>query len=100
MTANNQPEYRKRIYSRGRYGDLTHGQAFKRTPLPQVLLASDFSRVTFFEDPTIPSRLGRTLRWLKWKLVRLPTLIWLITKSDRDGKNAILSQNLLAVAKK
>ena len=88
MTANNQPEYRKRIYGRVRYGDLTHEQAFKRTSLPQVLPACDFSRGTFIKDPTIPSRLGGTLRWLMWKLVRLPALIWLIAESGGDGKVA------------
>jgi SAM-dependent methyltransferase len=88
------------FYGRVRYGDLTHEQAFTRTSLPQVLLASDFSRVSCFEDPPIPGRLGGTVRWLMWKLVRLPALLWLIAESRGDGKNAILSQNLLAVAEK
>ncbi len=88
------------FYGRVRYGDLTHEQAFTRTSLPQVLLASDFSSVSCFEDPPIPGRLGGTVRWLLWKLVRLPALLWLIAESGSDGKNAILSQNLLAVAKK
>ena len=74
------------FYGRVRYGDLAHEQAFTRTSLPQLLLASDLSRVTCFEDPPIPKRLGGTIRWLMRKLVRLPAFIWLITESGGMAK--------------
>jgi 2-polyprenyl-3-methyl-5-hydroxy-6-metoxy-1,4-benzoquinol methylase len=81
-TANAEPLF----YGRVRYGYLTHEQAFTRTSLLQVLLASDFSRVTCFEDSPISGRLGGTIRWLMWKLVRLPALICLIAESGAMAK--------------
>ena len=88
------------FFGRVRYGDLTHLQAFTRTSLRQLLLASGFSSVTCYEDAPIPGRPGGTLRWLMWQLVRLPALFWLVAESGPAARHAILSQNLLAVAER
>ncbi|MBK20656.1 MAG: methyltransferase [Rhodospirillaceae bacterium] len=88
------------FYGRVRYGDLTHEQAFTQTSLPQILIASDFSKVSCFEDPPIPGRFGGTIRWLMWKVVKIPALLWLVAESGPAGRHAILTQNLLAVAEK
>ena len=88
------------FFGRVRFGDLTHEQAFTQASLRQILLASDFSSVTCYEDAPHPGRPAATLRWLMWKLARLPALFWLIAESGPAARHAILSQNLLAVAVK
>ena len=86
------------FFGRVRYGDITHEQAFTRSSLCQILLASDFSAVTCHEDRPIPGRPAATFRWLMWMLARMPALYWLIAESGSAARHAILSQNLLAVA--
>lgn len=88
------------FFGRVRFGDLTHEQAFTQSSLHQILLASDFSSVACYEDTPIPGRPAASLRWLMWKIARLPALFWLIAESGPAARNAILSQNLLAVAVK
>jgi 2-polyprenyl-3-methyl-5-hydroxy-6-metoxy-1,4-benzoquinol methylase len=86
------------FFGRVRFGDLTHEQAFTQASLRQILLASDFSSIACYEDAPIPGRPAAMLRWLMWKIVRLPALFWLIAESGPAARHAILSQNLLAVA--
>jgi len=86
------------FFGRVRYGDLTHRQAFTRTSLRQLLLASGFASVTCHEDAPVPGRFGGTVRWLMWHIARWPALFWLIAESGPAARHAILSQNLLAVA--
>ena len=86
------------FFGRVRFGDLTHEQAFTQASLRQILLASDFSDVTCHEDAPTPGRPAAMLRWLMWKIARLPALFWLIAESGPAARHAILSQNLLAVA--
>lgn len=88
------------FFGRVRYGDLTHEQGFTAASLNQVMIASDFSTVRCFEDTPVPGRLKGTIRWLMWKIVRLPALVWLIAESGPAARHAILSQNLLAVIEK
>lgn len=88
------------FFGRVRYGDLTHEQGFTATSLNQVMIASNFSSVRCYEDTPVPGRLKGTIRWLMWKIARLPALFWLIAESGPAARHAILSQNLLAVIEK
>ena len=81
-----------------RFGDMTHQNAFTRGSLRQLLLLSDFSKSTCYEDAPAPKRIRNNLRWLLWKNVWLPVILYLIPECEWDGKNIILSQNLLCVA--
>lgn len=86
--------------ARIRYGDYTHEQAFTRASLSQLLLASDFDRVDCFEDQPIPHGVRSAVRWLLWKLFRTYLRIYLAVETGDTGKDAVFSQNLLAVAVK
>ena len=86
------------FFGRVRFGDLTHEQAFTQASLQQILLASDYSGVSCYEDTPVPGRPAASIRWLMWKIARLPALFWLIAETGPAARNAILSQNLLAVA--
>lgn len=86
------------FFGRVRYGDLTHEQAFTRVSLRQALLGCGFAEVRCFEDAPVPGRFGGTARWIVWKVLRLFLVALLMAESGGDGRRAILSQNLLAVA--
>ena len=86
------------FFGRIRYGDLTHEQGFTRSSIRQLALSSDFTEIRCYEDAPIPGRPAATLRWLMWKIARLPALFWLVAESGPAARHAILSQNLLAVA--
>lgn len=88
------------FFGRARFGDVTHRRAFTRASLRQLLTAAGFARIDCFEDAPVPGRPSAMLRWLAWKIVRLPALVFLIAECGGDGRNAILSQNLLCRAVK
>lgn len=83
---------------RVRYGDFTHEQAFTRNSLAQLLLASGFARVECHEDAPAPHGLRSAVRWGLWKLIRLGLRVWLAAETGDAGRDAIFSQNLLAIA--
>jgi 2-polyprenyl-3-methyl-5-hydroxy-6-metoxy-1,4-benzoquinol methylase len=85
---------------RMRYWDLTHENAFTRESLTQLLLSSAFTQVKCYED--VPARHGikSTIRWLLWQGIRTGLRLWLAVETGETGRDAIFSQNLLAVALK
>lgn len=83
-----------------RYGDYTHEQAFTRGSITQLLLASGFARVACFEDRPIPHGPRSTVRALLWRVIRLGLRLYLAAETGDSGRDAIFSQNLLAVAVK
>lgn len=83
---------------RMRYWDMTHEQAFTRTSLVQLLLASGFSRVLCFEDQPVPHGLKSVVRLVLWKLIRAGLLFYVAVETGAFDRDAVFSQNLLAVA--
>lgn len=86
--------------ARMRYWDLTHELAFTRTSLSHLLLVSGFSNVECFEDYPEPYTAIRLLRWAIWKLIRGGLRLYLAAETGDPSRDAIFSQNLLAVAVK
>ena len=82
------------------YGDFTHELAFTRASVSQLLLSSGFSRVHCFEDQPIPHGVRSLARWMIWKCIRVFLRLYIAAETGNDGRNAILTQNLLAVALK
>jgi SAM-dependent methyltransferase len=82
-----------------RYGDFTHEQAFTRTSLGQLLIASGFSLVTCYEDAPIPHGVKSAVRWMLWKIFRGGLKVFLAAETG-SLDDCIFSQNLLAVAVK
>jgi cyclopropane fatty-acyl-phospholipid synthase-like methyltransferase len=85
---------------RSRFGDFTHEQAFTRGSLTQLLLASGFATVACYEDAPIAHGARSRLRALLWRPLRLALRLYLAIETGDTGRNAIFTQNLLAVAVK
>ena len=84
---------------RMRFGDFTHEQAFTRTSIAQLLIASGFSLVTCYEDAPIPHGVKSTVRWILWKIFRGGLRVFFAAETG-SLDDCIFSQNLLAVAVK
>ena len=86
------------LSNRIRYGDLTHEQAFTRTSLGQLLLASGFTSLECYEDTPVIHGLASALRFVAWKSIRGMLRFYLAAETGNSGASAIFTQNLLAVA--
>ena len=86
------------LSNRIRYGDLTHEQAFTRTSLGQLLLASGFKSLECYEDSPVIHGFASALRFVAWKAIRGILRLYLAAETGNSGASAIFTQNLLAVA--
>jgi len=85
---------------RMRYLDFTHEQAFTRTSLGQLLMASGFKSVQCYEDrPTIHGFKSAT-RAILWTCIRIWLLFYLVVETGAFDRKAVFSQNLLAIVRK
>jgi 2-polyprenyl-3-methyl-5-hydroxy-6-metoxy-1,4-benzoquinol methylase len=81
-----------------RYGDFTHELAFTQSSLSQLLLASGFSRLEFFECGPLPAGLKGAIRVVIWRTIRLGLRLWLAAETGNTGGSAIFTRNLFAIA--
>jgi len=86
--------------SRLRYADLTHEQAFTPASIDQLARAAGFKSSQCFEDAPIAHGLKSSARWLIWKAGRGLLRLFFMAETGDTGRNAVFSQNLLAVAQK
>jgi SAM-dependent methyltransferase len=86
--------------SRIRYGDFTHELAFTRMSLTQLLRASGFARVRCYEDQPVPHGIKSVVRFLMWKVVRTGLLFYIAVETGAFDRQAIFSQNFLAVVER
>ena len=86
--------------SRIRYADLTHEQAFTRESVEQLARAAGFRSVECFEDAPIAHGLKSVARLFVWKVARGLLRLFFMAETGDTGRNAIFSQNLLAVVRK
>jgi 2-polyprenyl-3-methyl-5-hydroxy-6-metoxy-1,4-benzoquinol methylase len=86
--------------SRVRYADLTHEQAFTPASVEQLARAAGFRSSECFEDAPIAHGLKSMVRLLIWKTGRALLRLFLMAETGDTGRNAIFSQNLLALARK
>ena len=84
--------------NRVRFGDYTHEQAFTRTSLGQLLVASGFASVEAYEDRPIPHGFISTVRATLWQFIRAALLFYIAVETGSFDRRAVFSQNLLAVA--
>ena len=78
--------------------DYTHEQAFTRTSLGQLLVASGFARVEAHEDRPIAHGLTSSMHAALWRLIRAALLFYIAVERGSLDRRAVFSQNLLAVA--
>ncbi|GAB4355485.1 MAG: hypothetical protein Kow006_21850 [Gammaproteobacteria bacterium] len=86
------------FFGRIRYGDLTHEMAFTSVSLGQLVLSSGFSDLRCYEDQPVVHGVKSRIRWVLWKMVRSGLRLYLAAETGDIGREAIFSQNLLAVA--
>lgn len=86
--------------SRIRYADLTHEQAFTRESVEQLARAAGFSSAQCYEDAPVAHGLKSSARLLVWKCARGVLRLFFMAETGDTGRNAIFSQNLLAVVQK
>jgi len=75
-------------------------RSFTRTSLGQLLISSGFSRLETYEDQPVPHGIKSAVRWLGWKGLRILLRLYLAVETGDTGREAIFSQNFLAVAYK
>jgi 2-polyprenyl-3-methyl-5-hydroxy-6-metoxy-1,4-benzoquinol methylase len=84
--------------ARMRYGDFTHEIAFTSGSLSQILRTVGFNNNSFYAWETPPSlRFKSILRFILWRMTE--TFYKLLLMSE-GYKNTIVTQNIIAVAKK
>jgi 2-polyprenyl-3-methyl-5-hydroxy-6-metoxy-1,4-benzoquinol methylase len=86
--------------SRIRYADLTHEQAFTPASINQLARAAGFQSAACFEDTPMPHGIKSFARLLVWKMGRSLLRVFFMAETGDTGRNAIFSQNLLAVIRK
>lgn len=86
--------------SRMRHLDFTHQLAFTRVSITQLLRASGFSHVACFEDSPVPHGVKSIIRAMFWQAIRFLLLLFIAIETGDMNREAIFSQNLLAVAKR
>ncbi len=82
------------------HGDLTHQQAFTRESMAQLLLASGFSDVRCYEDAPVVHGLKSATRAVLWRVIRAGLRLYTATETGNASGAAVLTRNLLAVARK
>ena len=84
-----------------RDGDYTHELSFTRQSIAQIFLSSGFRSIETYEDKPIPHGIKSFFRYLLWEfLIRKIYVIIRIIESGWCDKEAIFTQNFLAVIKK
>jgi len=88
------------FYARVYHGDYTHEQAFTRTSINQLLLASGFAEVRCYEDVPIPHGIKSSMRNIIWRAMRAGLRLYLSAETGMKGRECILSQNFVTVARR
>ncbi|MDP2296018.1 MAG: class I SAM-dependent methyltransferase [Pseudolabrys sp.] len=83
--------------SRIRYSDFTHELAFTRVSIDQLLRASGFVDVKCMEDGPTVRGVRSAIRYCLWRAIRVVLLGYLAIETGSFDRNAIFSQNFLAV---
>lgn len=78
--------------------DFTHELAFTRISIFQLLFSSGFSRVDCYEDQPAVHGVKSAIRWVLWKIFRGFLRLYLAAETGDASREAIFSQNLLAIA--
>lgn len=81
-----------------RYGDLTHELCFTPNSMSQLMRTVGFKQVSSFEDKPLLYSPTSVVRRILWETLTIPFRLLLLTESGVT--NAVLSQNMLVVAKK
>lgn len=82
------------------WGDLSHETSFTRRSITQLMMLAGFKTVSFHEDIPVVHGIKSALRSFIWQLVRYIFRFIYMAETGDIGKELILTQNLLSVARK
>jgi SAM-dependent methyltransferase len=94
------PNAESPFFGRIRYGDWTHEQAFTSLSLQQLARAVGFEEVSCEEDLPVVHGIMSGARRVLWHFFRSILRVYLAAETGDTGSRLILSQNLMAVARK
>ena len=80
------------------FGDFIREIAFTRTSMAQLMFSSGFSRLKCYEDSPVRHGIKSTIRWIMWQSIRSLLRLYIAAETGDASRDAIFSQNLLAVA--
>lgn len=86
------------FFGRVYFGDFTHEVAFTRGSMNQLLGAAGFSQVACFEDAPVVHGVASAVRNVLWRGIRTALRAYMAVETGSGPRDAIFSQNLLAVA--
>ncbi len=82
------------------FGDITHRTVFTRRSIEQLLRVARFKEIVLEEDTPAVHGLVSGGRWLAWKVVRTMVRVAYVAETGDISGKLIVSQNLLAVARR
>ena len=82
------------------HGDFTHETAFTPSSILQLLNASGFNKVDIIEDSPVVHGFKSLMRNLLWRLIRRVLYLCLLIETGGIEREAVFSQNFLAIASK
>jgi SAM-dependent methyltransferase len=82
------------------HGDFTHELLVTSGSLRQILLCAGFSEIRSYEDTPIVHGLKSAIRFLIWKAARTVGRLVYAAETGNIGRELILTQNFLTVARK
>lgn len=82
------------------HGDFTHELILTRQSLGQLLRCVGFSQVSSYEDVPVVHGLVSAARFLIWKATRTALRVIYAAQTGDSGRELILSQSFLAIARK
>lgn len=82
------------------FGDFTHEMTLNRRSLAQTLRCSGFSQINTYEDTPVVHGIVSAGRYLIWKAFRTVLRISYAAETGDTGRDLILTQSFLAIARK
>lgn len=82
------------------FGDLTHETSFTRQSVRQLMFSCGLRNVTFAEDVPVIHGLKSGVRYILWNVFHAVFRAIYISETGDKGRELVLTQNLIAVARK
>lgn len=88
------------LFSSTVFGDFTHELTLTRGSAGQLLRCAGFSHVSVYEDTPVVHGIISAARYAIWKLFRAMMHLVYAAETGEIGRDPILTQNFLVIAKK
>jgi len=72
-----------------RYGDFTHESYFNSNSLTKLMVVCGFTAIEAREQGPVPCGFLSSVRWVLWKLIRLPLLVYNLIETGSFGRGIL-----------